>query len=368
MRTLRPLGVALATTFVVAAAFGADPDSADPKPKALATDLGKSPGAVAVSPDGKFVLAGESSGVIRVYDATTEKLRRSLVKHRCVVEFLAFAGGDGEALVSRGNDIGCYEDNNTRKNQVCFWRFSSGTIRTEFDATPTSVGSGQPDHHAGIVAASPTTSEAVIRFGQERLTVYDVNGKRRPVDLSGEDVGLTFAIAFSPDGLRLVGVNDRTATTFSRTDAAAPWKSAGSCRLRGDAPVDHLTRIAFSADGKSLFGHGPEPTAWGAGRPPVPTPGRDWLCAWETATGVSKWEIVAAREARNFVVSPRGDGLIAPWGDDVVVLDPANGKTTRILPRCSGHPWYLALSPDGRFLYATTLEGTLVRWDLGLSK
>lgn len=358
MRPLVAACVASAACLLAAAAY-----SDDPAPTILASGLGKDEGAAAVSADGKWLAAGDATDAVRLYDVASGKLVRSLVRHRCGIAFLAFAGGDSDALVSLGDETDCVIDR--RKNVLCFWRTSSGTVREELDATPVASDETRTDRHVRLLAVCPKTSDAAVLVG-DRVVVHDVAGKRRSAELAGERLGLTDALVFSPDGLRLLAIRGRHGgLAFARADAASEWKPDGPVDVRGALAVAAWTGIAFSPDGKTLFGVGAEPTSWVGDKP---SRGADWLCAWDAATGEGRWELRAAYEARRFVVSPRGDALFVPWGDQVLVLDPATGRTARTLGRPPAAARAFAVSSDGRSLYATTADGSLVRWNVGDGK
>jgi hypothetical protein len=103
--------------------------------------------------------------------------------------------------------------------------------------------------------------------------------------------------------------------------------------LRGAAGAEY--RIAFTPDGRELAGLGGD--------------GKVWL--WDTATGAGRpLRDSPSGHAAGFALAPDGATLALAWESGRVILCDRQGKRLRGLAAGRLSPYWMAFSPDGRYL------------------
>jgi WD40 repeat protein/serine/threonine protein kinase len=171
---------------------------------------------LAIGPDHRTVVAGGNDSVIRLWDAGTQKEVKQLRGHAGRVIAVAFTP-DGRTLASRGDD-----------RTVRLWDISGG--RELFSLNTDAFGMAfSPDGHH-LVTTGPT------------LRVWDLLTRRQNLELRG---AMTHAVAYSPDGQRLV--------TGDLGGKMRVWNTTGQLfpqSLEGHTAIVHA--MAFSPDGSQL--------------------------------------------------------------------------------------------------------------------
>jgi len=208
------------------------------KPDAVAYDAADTVMTLAVSPDGKFVVAAggaknDAAFPIVVWEVETGVRREAFAGHKDVVVRLAFAP-DGKRVASSSLD-----------STIAVWTLGS----------PTAELTQKFEHRILGLAWTGDGKSLVLAGENQTLGVYDLATKRW-ADASGfqghtHDV---FCVAVSPDGTRLVsGSADRTVRLWdlaSRRELAV---------LTGHSDV--VTGVAFSPDGRRVLSTSQDRTA-----------------------------------------------------------------------------------------------------------
>jgi WD40 repeat protein len=181
---------------------------------------------VAYSPDGKTVLTGSRDRTIRLWDAATGKLERTLrLAHR--VRSAAFSP-DGRAILT--------ESGNTDRSEARIWDVAKGSVFGP---------SLKVDGVVWQAAFRPDGKACVISSGENTVRLWDMTG-RRSVILSPRHQNRVGALAFSPDGTKLLtGSTDKTARLWD----GRTGKPLGE-------PLSHpgaVWGVSFSADGSTIF-------------------------------------------------------------------------------------------------------------------
>jgi WD40 repeat protein len=155
----------------------------------------------------------------------------------------------------------------------------------------------------------------------------------------------SFAPAFSPDGKRLLLIDDdRSACLFDARTGTDLFT------LRDEAaPHDGVTFTAFSPDGSLVL------TA-GQGRA---------VCLWSAENGRRLRRLVRFEQDVHFAAfSPDGARLVTLAGKAAHLWDVAEGRLLHSLTGHEGALTVAAFAPDGRRVVAGTAGGSAVLWDV----
>lgn len=282
---------------------------------------------VAFSPDGKTIASGSGDGIVRLWDAATQrKIGDPFIGHNRGVTSVAFGPG-GKTLVSSSFD---------------------GTVRLWNAADHTQIGDVF-DAHAGMissVAFSPD-GRTLVTAGEGdsgAVRIWDVATHRQIGEpLGGHAYGS--AVAFSPDGRTFAtsaGVDLRLWDTSSHAPIGKALTTAGY----------GISSVSFSGDGKTI-------AAADAGSS---------VQLWDTTTRapVGKPFTASAGGVDSVVFSPDGTMFAAAYNDGSVQLwdivrhigmgAPFTGHTSKV--------WAVAFSPDGSTLASSSDDATVRLWDV----
>ncbi len=267
-----------------------------------------------LAPDGKVVSAGHD-GSVQVWDLARGRAANSFrPKNGCIFCSLS---GDGKLVAAADwepSEVAIHE------------RDTGRLVRT--------IATAKPIRYLAFAPGS-----RLLLTGEDipaRLfRVWDADTGRELRRLDGE----VFARpAFSPDGRLLAAVSSDRLRVFDF--------ARGSERFTLPAAGRH--GLAFSADGKTL--------ACG-----------DWkaITLWEVATQRQRQRIELTAES---CTAPcfSADGRWLAWGEgaDVRLWDLRRNTTRHVFRGHLGHPTNLLFPPDGRTLISSSIDSTLLVWDL----
>ena len=277
------------------------------------------PRALAFSPDGTWLAAGDYYGSIWIWRTASGDLDRTMRT--------SYAGDELKALAAAGNDtLLAYGG-----NQLEAWEVSTGSRNR---TTRVWLGS----RTVAIAPDGPTLLTDSHDFMGTQLGPHHENPDRVPVIRAAgdDDTGL----AFSGDS-RWCAVSS-TGTQVTIWDiSASPWPD----RPRAVVPASGRV-IALSRDGAKLA----------AG-----DPGSERLQLWDVATAALLDSIELGHGINAVAFSPTGDRLAIACADSdtswVSVLDDLGSGTERRLRGNLGHLQHAAESPDGRYLATVAARG-----------
>jgi WD40 repeat protein len=313
---------------------------------------------LAVSPDERMLAAGDSDGLVRLYDIATGRLRGRYRWQGNPIVRLAFSP-DNRTLAAA-----------TAEGQV---RELDATVEHFPDRLQTIAATGparwSPDGQTVAVAAvggtvhlfdSRTGSErqllrcpvenvrclafapdgrtlATSCYGERIVRLWDMtDGRLRAT--TAADVSEAAALAFSPDGRRLAAVVGKRVRFW---DAAS---GQALDTLESEQPIED---ISFTSDGRSLLTAGGALEAWdvsGSGSLPRKPASSGWVNSTVLRLAVS-------RDGRR-VATGQGDGIVRLWrlsADRKLIADGAELPLTR-----EGSVTSLGFGPDNRTLLVVT--------------
>ena len=372
---------------------------------------------IVISTDGKrFATAGNSKGIVRLWDLHSGKPLHELDRHRHSVGCVAFSP-DGTLLATGGGD-----------RTVRLWDVKSGKEARKFEGheddlvavtfTPDGKGLATAnrkrfDSNKEVIclwdlkAESKKPLRMIVAPGVDGLE-YSPDGKtlawisyKQGVHLldatTGEEripfeshYGDVNAVAYSPDGRSIATASSDRTIRLWEADSGKP-KGV----LRGH--TDAVNAVAFSPDGKWLVSGSSDGTGilWDVEKQKIRfpckghgnkvhaltfTPNSKTLMIGGGNRIIQSWDILTGKEHRpingdgkeyrdhNSALAISHDGrLLASGGDNVRLHDASTGRLLRTALR---KLWVtsLAFSPDGRTLACGGTDRMIVLWELASGK
>jgi len=281
---------------------------------------------VAWGPDGKLLAWGDTTGIIRLYDADTLRLVQILVGHTSDVLALTWSP-DGSWLASGGADA-----------TVRLWRP---------DGTPGEI-LKDPSGGVRAISWSPDSKRLVstaVAFGTPFVRVWRTDGKPGPT-LKG-----VWEASWSPDGRRIASA-DMDQPTIRL------WDPTNGTTIESLGPLPHRVRfLAWSPDGKKLG-------AFAAGLDKDKAAGY----VWDMAEPMQKLSLEPPTNPSNWINwvgwSKDGKLAVATHYGNLRVYDPDRGKilTTTADRGVRGSPLsYACWSPNGAEIAEPS--GRIWKWD-----
>ncbi|MCY3019313.1 MAG: protein kinase, partial [Planctomycetota bacterium] len=377
-------------------------------PVPLMTIKGKGGGisSVALTPDGRQVLAGGANGQLVLWDVLTGREVRSLKGHQGNVNSVAVSP-DGKVALSGGDD-----------KMMRLWDMATGAEVQSF---------GHPTTKVCRVAFSPNGSLAIAGYGSGPCEIWDVksgsrihtlagptdghmrvafspNGTKvlsgawcnRPNNVSLYDVATgqsvcsmdggfnTNAVAYSPDGSTVLAATARGTfrlwdTTTGRTLPALPSHAGsvecavflpdGSAVLAaGSEGILKLTETATRTATKSFFGHGDCVRSVACaedGRHAVTGSDDGTVRVWPLTNGRDhRVVVVSADNSHSAALSP--DGYLAAYPEwlNVRLTDAATGRRLRLLRAHAKNVTLALFSPDSRVLASGGDDFEVIFWSV----
>jgi WD40 repeat protein len=322
---------------------------------------------VAAAPDGRRLAVGRPSGEVELWDTTTGKRvgtagRSDLagVEGRLYTPKLRFSP-DGKALaIDRGRGVEVCDSAGRPLAEISLNEILKA--RTEGDRDEFRNGSG-PSPTAHLIAFGPADRLLMVRRRWQRgpeLLVWD-----RPTRTAGlvRPFAHDLLAAFHPDGTAVVVTSKELGLTFLDPKTGAELRRANWPHDERDGVVDPITALAFSPDGRRLVAatddgrfHLCDPAT---GRPLATFPPADLPARPHAPRTVRTFA-----GARAISFSPDGAWLLADAKDGSIhIWEVATRKEAH---RLVGHEPYVTLAafgPDARSVLSTGRDAAVYQWD-----
>lgn len=288
---------------------------------------------LAFSTDGATLAVGCNGGMLGVWEVATGKLTRTIPNaHRndrdgrgMRIDAVAFAA-DGKTVTSTG----CIGEGKIRR-----WELATGKLlhTDKFDAAPLTTSNGK------VLAAQRGNGIELREIATGKLL--------RTLEVKES----CWSFALSPDGKQLASASRRSnaepGTTIRLWDT-----TTGKLERTLEGHRKDVRSVAFAPDGKVLASASDDNS----------------IGLWEVATG--KLRNGPFEDYTGPIAFPP-DGTVQVWGyGGLSIVDPATGKRDRALEDSAG--WCLALAPDGKLALGAKANadgsGLLQIWDVASGK
>jgi WD40 repeat protein len=277
---------------------------------------------VAFSPDGRALASAGADKILRIWDAQTGRLIRTLIGHADTIWSIAFAP-NGRTLASASAD-----------KTVRLWNPWSGRPLRSIDNNIEAMTS---------VAFSPD-GVSLATAGQSGITrLSDPETGELQQTLTGNNMSV-WAIAFSPDS--------RTVATGSGDWTVKFW-NARSGELEQILPSHFggVRSVAWSPDGGILI-----------------TGGDQAIRLWDSRTGRMKHFIKQNGTVNCVAFSPDGRTFATATESNVTIWDIETGESQLILKGHTNFVYSIAFSPDSSKLVTGSEDKSVRFWDAQTGK
>ena len=271
------------------------------------------------SPDGRRVASSGLDGTIRIWEAASGELIKTIRANPSEVNWVAFSP-DGLQLASACDD-----------GTVRLWDLATGTMLRDIKA------------HQGIAV--------IVRFSPDGKRIFTCgrdDGDVKTWDAAtGRLLGLFHAddrplenMAISPDGTILAVV--------SQSEVATLWHVGGTLLARLSPHGDVVLGVAFSHDGKRVA------TGCGDGA----------VRLWEVPSGHLHSEYMGRHGPVHTVAFTPDDQTLVSSGDDpaLYLWDVASRRPKGAHVGHLERVWGVSCSPDGKSIVSASREGTAKIW------
>lgn len=306
---------------------------------------------IIVNPKDGSILAWDRAGNAALWGPADHQEVRVL-PHQAAVTGVAFHPDSKDVVTvtqkglrvidpATGKEGGAYVSGLGGWNRVAYggkgrWLASGGDNGVVVHDTKAGREAWKEKGRASAIAFSPDGSRLVV--AGERLTVRDAaTGKElfRCADYSGNGV----AVAFAPDGSKFAVAEPRDVMVYDPRDG----------KRLGGYPVGGAQSLAFSPDGNQLA------AATG-----------DRAVIWSQKTGIVTHQLPHVSLVSAVAFSPDGRRLATGgWDQTVQVWDVATGQLALTLSAPDSIITALAFSGDSRWLAGAGTDGAARVWDAG---
>ena len=284
--------------------------------------------AVAFSPDGALIVSGGGDGKLKLWQAGTGRLIRTLRGHeRSIsgVSSVAFSP-DGKWALSGGSDTA-----------VKLWDVVTGEFVRGFYGHTKAV---------TAVAFAPDGKRIASAGYDNTVVVWDAVTGSKIFTFKGH-VGSVIAVAFSPDGTRILSGAGTQLYPRAADNSAKLWDAATGRILQTFRHADELASVAFSPDGTRVLTGSNDKT----------------MKLWDAASGRLLHSFGGfTYPVYSVAFSADGAALLSGNFDGIKLYETASGRPMRDFKDANG-AGSIKVSPDGARVASGTYSNTVEVWD-----
>ena len=295
---------------------------AEPKPELLwssSAKLSARVSSIGYSPDGNTLASGSDDRTIKLWDARSGELLRTLEGHTSFVESVAFAP-DGNTLASGSWD-----------KTIKIWDARSGALLRTLEGHRNWVSS---------VAFAPDGKTLASGSWGYTTKLWDARSGALLRTLEGHTSGVS-SVAFAPDG--------KTLASGSWDKTIKLWDARSGELVRTlEGHANDVRSVAFAPDGSTLASGSEDNT----------------IKLWDARSG----ELLRTLEGHTSWVgsvafTPDGSTLASDSGDNTIKLwDAHSGELLRTLEGHTDSVYSVAFAPDGKTLASGSYDKTVKLW------
>jgi serine/threonine protein kinase len=283
---------------------------------------------VAVSPDGRVIAAGSSSGTVKLWNAKSGTFQAQMNGHSESISSIAFSS-DGRLLASGSFD-----------HTVRLWDVQSGESKFKIAAHQNKV---------SAVAFSPKGITLATGSYDHTIKLWDVRTGQLKRTFSNHD-NPVLSVAFSPDGENLTsGSLDGTLSTYDLETGQLKDTFSRDAVEAPDKHFDQVTSVSYSPDGQSLVSssYDGKLRVWNLENRRFKEPQQE--TTWYALA-------VAYSPDGKAIASGNTDGTVQLWSaDSLQLLWSSQGHSTPITS--------VVFSPRADLVVSGTVDGTVKVWD-----
>ena len=295
---------------------------AEPKPELLwssSPEPSAEVRSIAYSPNGKMLASGSGDNTVKLWDARSGDLLRTLAGHKWIVHSVAFAP-DGNTLASGSGD-----------RTIKIWDVRSGELLRTLEGYKGYVSS---------VAFAPE-GKTLASGSDNTVKLWDTRSGELLRTLEGH-TDTVLSVAFAPDG--------KTLASGSTDNAIKLWDARSGEVLRTlEGHTSSVWSVAFAPDGSTLASSSDDNT----------------IKLWDAHSG----ELLRTLEGHTSLVysvtfASDGSTLASGSSDNAIKLwDARSGETLRTLEGHTEDVTSVAFAPDGNTLTSGSDDKTIKTWD-----
>jgi WD40 repeat protein len=282
--------------------------------------------AVAVTPDGGYIVSGSRDATLRVWDLVTGETKRTLLGHTGPITAVAVAP-DGDYVISSSYD-----------RTLRVWDLATGQLKSTL--------CGHIDRISAL-AVTPDARHIISGSHDRTLRVWDLATGQFESMLRGCRPGSIRAVAITPDGCHIVA---------GCTDAALRvWNvSTGQLQSTLRGHTNRVSAVAVIPGTCHVISGSHDRT----------------LRVWDLATGQTKSTLRGhTGSIRAVAVTPDGRHVVSGSTDAMLrIWELATGQLKRTLRGHTDMIFAVAISIDGRCAVSGSHDGTVRLWDLPIGE
>ncbi len=284
---------------------------------------------VSWSPDDRFIATSSDDSTLKIWDATTLRLSKSLHEQNVRLRSAVWSP-NGDHIACSGSD-----------GKIRIWNAVSSELMSEIPARFSGT--------TGIVAWSPDSTQIAScgispDDGKDLVRIWNASNGQELQQMNGPD-GYVWSIAWSPNGKQLAscGGYHHSYIHIWNADTGTLVREINDALLDGDATL----WVAWSADGKRLA-----------------SANREYVDVWDATNGQRLWRGTAhLGKVASVDWSPNGEALASVGWDGRIKLWDENSQIINELRGHQGGVTRIDWRSDGKRLATASVDGTVRIWD-----